>query len=256
MNRGFRIYFDDFSITSRELLMTIIFTAVLICLGIGISSCIEDGVIQKEEKYLTAFQIDNNIEMYNYVMDTKFGNILAYGTATGIDGVTMDDLGGIFWSIARDTEKYTRHSRTVCSNCGETTCCHVEYYWTWDVVDTKKMSISQFTFLGKTYPNGALNIYNPTSYYKTVKIENRIRYVYYTAPISITGTLLSDVSDGTNKNNEWNNMNIEQTIEDKTNATSMYNTIFWIFWWILIGIIDIVYIYYDNEYLEDSIYNY
>ena len=68
--------------------------------------------------------------------------------------------------------------------------------------------------------------------------------------------MFSDVSDGTNKNNEWNNMNIEQTIKDKTNATSMYNTIFWIFWWILIGIIDVIYVYYDNEYLEDSIYNY
>ena len=101
--------FENFKVTKRETLVAIAITLALIGLGIIISEAIKNNVNESNEKYYKALKINNDEEMFKYAIKTNVGYTLASGTIRAINGISIDELDGIYLSIKKvkeDVEEY------------------------------------------------------------------------------------------------------------------------------------------------------
>lgn len=70
-NNGFD--FGDFEITKREILASVSIIAVMLLIGVLISSKISEHQLDASEVYNKAVKIDNT-DLFRYSMDTNVGN--------------------------------------------------------------------------------------------------------------------------------------------------------------------------------------
>ena len=99
-------------ITKREIIFSIAIICVLLTIGFVISQTISDNIAKKNQEYDCALQIESE-EQFKYGMGTNVGNAFVYGDYISLDPVTTDAFDGFYSYLAKYTEKYTKHERTV-----------------------------------------------------------------------------------------------------------------------------------------------
>lgn len=248
--RGFD--FSDFEITKREILASISIIAVMLLIGVLISSKISEHQLDANEVYNKAVKIDN-ADLFQYGMDTNVGNAFVYGDLVAVDTVTYPEIGGEYMSVRKETEEYTRHTETVYEydKDGNVTGSHEEVYWTWDEIKRDSIDCEKVTFLGIEFNYG--QIYEPNkNYLETIydSFDSDIRYVYYGAETSYKGTIFTKLRDYTISNNTkfYNGKNIEETVETLQSGGRVI--IFWIFWIVMICGCVFGFYYAENKWLE------
>lgn len=268
-------------ITKREILVSIIIFFLLIGLGLIIHNFIIEKNILSIEKFNKALKIDNNAELFNYSIDTEVGNILAYGTFTAIDKVSIKELKNEYMYIEKVKQRYTRHSRQVCSTDSKgNTKCRTEYYYSWDDISSEDYTSKKIMFLGRKFNYSTFYGYstyrlslsnNVVDEYKNNvngnylyeekpsfwgSSEGDIRYYYVVGNISFNGTIFAKcgnkniIAEKGNKI-EIHSSNLSETIENKKNKGTIISVLYWIFWLILTGFAIYGYMYLDNNYLEN-----
>lgn len=247
--------FGDFTITKREILVSIAITFILIGIGFLISSTIQNSIYEKNEKYYKALKIENNEEQFKYAIKTNIGNTLAQGKVQAINGVSINDIEGNYIKIKKVKEKYTKHTRQVAhtTRVGNTTHTYytTEEYWTWDYAGEEEWHTEKFNFLGVDFNYGTIK-FNNESYKDTKQVDYYTRYKYYTIPFEFEGTLFTYINNNTINANEFYLQNtINNIINNKQGEAEAWNIGFWIIWIIFIIVIDFGYMYLDNNYLED-----
>lgn len=248
--------FENFKVTKRETLVSIAITLALIGLGIIISEAIKNNVNESNEKYYKALKINNDEEMFKYAIKTNVGYTLASGTIRAINGISIDELDGIYLSIKKVKEEYRKHYREekhtrIKSDGTEEIYYTTEEYWTWDYVEEEKIHVDKFNFLGVDFDYDTIEFYNQ-SYNTTKEVEYHIRYKYYTIPIEFEGTLFTYINNNTITQNKFStNKTINEIVKSKEDDVNFINAIFWITWIIFITLIDFGYVYLENNYLED-----
>ena len=247
--------FGDFSISKREILISIAIIAVMIIFGLMIHGSIEDSIMLKNQEYNLALQIDNNKDMFQYGMQTNVGNAYVYGTLKCLDPVTFEEIGGAYSAVEKVKEKYTRHTRIVTETYTDSkgnvhSRTREEEYWTWDEVDRWSKRATKISFVDVEFDYGKIK-FPSASCIKTIKESSKIRYVYYGAPIEATGTLYTKLENNTiNESSFHRNWTIEQTHEYHTSSGALI--LFWIGWTLLIGLLVFGFVYIDNHWLEDK----
>ena len=248
--------FENFKVTKRETLVAIAITLALIGLGIIISEAIKNNVNESNEKYYKALKINNDEEMFKYAIKTNVGYTLASGTIRAINGISIDELDGIYLSIKKVKEEYRKHYREekhtrIKSDGTEEIYYTTEEYWTWDYVEEEKIHVDKFNFLGVDFDYDTMEFYNQ-SYNTTKEVEYHIRYKYYTIPIEFEGTLFTYINNNAITQNKFSiNKTINEIVKSKEDDVNFINAIFWITWIIFITLIDFGYVYLENKYLED-----
>lgn len=248
--------FENFKVTKRETLVAIAITLALIGLGIIISEAIKNNVNESNEKYYKALKINNDEEMFKYAIKTNVGYTLASGTIRAINGISIDELDGIYLSIKKVKEEYRKHYREekhtrIKSDGTEEIYYTTEEYWTWDYVEEEKIHVDKFNFLGVDFDYDTIEFYNQ-SYNTTKEVEYHMRYKYYTIPIEFEGTLFTYINNNTITQNKFStNKTINEIVKSKEDDVNFINAIFWITWIIFITLIDFGYVYLENNYLED-----
>lgn len=248
--------FENFKVTKRETLVAIAITLALIGLGIIISEAIKNNVNESNEKYYKALKINNDEEMFKYAIKTNVGYTLASGTIRAINGISIDELDGIYLSIKKVKEEYRKHYREekhtrIKSDGTEEIYYTTEEYWTWDYVEEEKIHVDKFNFLGVDFDYDTIEFYNQ-SYNTTKEVEYHIRYKYYTIPIEFEGTLFTYINNNTITQNKFStNKTINEIVKSKEDDVNFINAIFWITWIIFITLINFGYVYLENNYLED-----
>lgn len=248
--------FENFKVTKRETLVAIAITLALIGLGIIISEAIKNNVNESNEKYYKALKINNNEEMFKYAIKTNVGYTLASGTIRAINGISIDELDGIYLSIKKVKEEYRKHYREekhtrIKSDGTEEIYYTTEEYWTWDYVEEEKIHVDKFNFLGVDFDYDTIEFYNQ-SYNTTKEVEYHIRYEYYTIPSEFEGTLFTYINNNAITQNKFSiNKTINEIVKSKEDDVNFINAIFWITWIIFITLIDFGYVYLENKYLED-----
>lgn len=248
--------FGDFTITKREILVSIIILALMLTLGFVIHGAIDHSMMLKHQEYNTALRIDGDAEMFSYAMQTNIGNAYVYGTWSAVDPVYYDEVDGNYSYIEKVKERYTRHTRTVTKtrvvNGKTQTYITTETYWTWDRVDSWDKHCSKINFVGSEFDYGVIE--RPgTTYITTIKESSHIRYKYYGAPISCDMTIYADLRDGTvNSVDTYHYKNIEETHKLMTSKGGL--VIFWILWSIFIIFLIGGFFVIDNYWLEDRRY--
>jgi hypothetical protein len=241
-------------VTKREVLFSIVIICIMLIIGIVIAGNINDAVMDKQQEYITAVQINNDKDLFEYGMRTDVGNAFVYGELKAVDTVTFDEIGGEYSSVEKVKEKYTRHTRTVTKtrtvNGKTQTYTETEVYWTWDEVDRWGKHSDKITFLDVEFDYGAID-FPYRSYIDTQDGGYHIRYVYYGAPTHSIGTIYTKLEDGTiSRSTMYHDCTIEQALEI---ATSDFGIVFfWIAWIFLTGGIVYGFYYIDNRWLEDN----
>lgn len=247
--------FENFTITKREVLVCIAITLILIGLGFLISSIIVNKINENNEKYYKSLKINNDQEMFKYAITTNIGNTLAQGKVQAVEGVSIADIGGKYFKIKKVKERYTMHTRQVphTVHTGKTTMTYytTEEYWTWDYMGEEEFHTEKFNFLGVVFDYGIIN-FNNEKHKETKNVDYYTRYQYYITPFEFNGTLFTYINNNTiNQNEFFINTNIETIIQEKEKSIEIFKRVFWIIWLIFIGLIDFVYMYLENNYLED-----
>lgn len=243
--------FGDFEITKREILASISIIAVMLLIGVLISSKISEHQMDKNEVYNKAVKIESQ-DMFEYGMRTNVGNAFVYGDLEAVDTVTYPEIGGEYMSVEKVKERYTRHTRTVTKtrtvNGKTQTYTETEVYWTWDAIDRWSEHCNKVTFLGVEFDYG--QIYKPSEHHiDTQKESSHIRYVYYGSDTKYTGTIFTNLRDKTiNDTSFYNGTNIEETVDRLESGGGVI--IFWIFWILLTGGCVFGFYYIDNKWLE------
>lgn len=244
--------FGDSEITKREILASISIIAVMILIGVLISSKISEHQMDKNEIYNKAVKIENT-DLFQYGMDTNVGNAFVYGNLEVVDTVTYPEINGEYMYVEKVKEKYTKHTRQVAHtrtvNGKSQTYYTTETYWTWDRVGSEDKKCSEVTFCEIKFNSNKIQL--PSSgYIDTVKESSHIRYKYYGVGTKYEGTIFTDLRDNTisDESKFYNDMNIEETVEYLESDVGV--VIFWIIWVLLICGCVFGFYYLDNKWLE------
>lgn len=246
-NRGFD--FGDFEITKREILASISIIAVMLLIGVLISSKISEHQLDANEVYNKAVKIDNT-DLFQYGMDTNVGNAFVYGDLVAVDTVTYTEICGEYMYIEKVKEKYTKHTRTVTyKDSNGKTHTKKETYWTWDRVDSEDKKCQEISFCGITFNTNKIDLPS-TDYIDTIKESSHIRYKYYGVGTNYIGTIFTDLRDKTISDNTkfYKDKNIEETVKQLESGGGAI--IFWIFWIVLICGCVFGFYYAENKWLE------
>lgn len=240
--------FGDFEITKREIIASISIIAVMLLIGVLISSKISDWQISQNDKYNKAVKIEST-DLFQYGMETNIGNAFVYGKLKAVDTVTYPEIGGKYIYVKKVKEKYTQHTRRVAHKSGKRTYYTTETYWTWDYVGKESKQAKKINFCGIDFKSNKI-ILPDDEYIDTVKESRRIRYKYYGVGIKYTGTIFTTLKDKTisDKSVFYNNRNINETVEHL--ESDMPLILFRIGWILLTGLAVFGFYYLDNDWLE------
>lgn len=258
-------------ITLREILVSIAIFFVLSGIGYLIYEYIDDK--SEIKKYETAQIIEDNKEKLDYLVNTKFGNVLISSTfKTGDkDDVKFDEINGEYAFIKRVKERYTMHTRTVCSGSGKNMVCRPEMYWTWDCVDSDKKYAKNINFIGYSFdgkkllnqvPNKNLKLSKKIYNQKYEKIETKyvyetsdVRYYYEYIPLNFKATVFTNTRDKElfKDYTLFYKKTPEQVVENIKSSTKTNKLSFIIVWLLMTAGVIYWYISLDNNYLEDEI---
>lgn len=240
---------SDFKITKREIIMSISIIAIMLLIGVLISSKISESYMDKNEIYNKAIKTKNQ-ETFKYGMRTNVGNAFVYGDLKAVDTVSYPEIEGEYMYIKKIKEKYTKHTRTVTytdSNGKRKT--KKETYWTWDEVNRESKKCKEISFCGVIFDVGKIDIPG-TNYIDTIKESSRIRYKYYGTGTEFKGTIFTKLENNTISDNTGfhNNKTIEETVKSLESGGGLI--VFWIFWILLICGCVYGFYYIDNKWLE------
>ena len=244
---------NDGEFTKRELLFSIVIVCIFLVIGCLIHTKINNSIMEKQQKYNQAAQIDNDKELFIYGMQTNIGPSFVYGELNTIDPVSFPELANQYSYVKKVKEKYTRHTRTVTKtrtvNGKSQSYTTTETYYSWDEVDSWSKHATKISFLGVEFDYGKIH-FPSSSYIDTIKESRKIRYVYYGSEISYIGTIYTTMSDNDiSECSIYQNTTIEEVLKDlNTNCTLI---LFWIGWIILTGFVVFGFGMLDNYWLED-----
>jgi len=246
------IDFGAFEITKRELLASVSIVAVLLLIGILISGKIADYQMDQNAKYNKAAKIESH-DLFEYGMRTNIGDAFVYGDLAAIDTVTYPEIGGGYMRVEKVKECYTMHTRQVphtkTVNGKTVTYYTTETYWTWDRVGSEYRICDEVSFLGIAFNTSKIDIPG-SSYISTVKESSHVRYKYYGVGIEFTGTIFTDLRNGTitDRTPFYENCTIDDTLNLLKTDFAVIG--FWIFWVILTCTCVFGFYYIDNRWLE------
>lgn len=242
---------NDFKITKREVLVSIIIIAIMLLFGIVIHGSISDRLMLKHQKYNTALQIENDSDLFAYGMKTNIGNAFVYGDLKAVDTVTYPEIGGDYMYVEKVKERYTMHTRTVTTTVNGKTQTRTETYWTWDRVGSESKKCKEISFCGIVFDSNKINLPSD-KYIDTIKESRHIRYKYYGTDIEFTGTIFAELKDNTIPDNTafYNNDTIEDVM--KSFKSNWQLVLFWIGWVLLTSGFVVGFYFIDNKWLEDK----
>lgn len=243
-------YFDEFTITKREIIASISIICIFLVLGILISGKMQQKESQQLLRYEQAIQIEDPA-VFAHGMDTSIGDAFIYGEIISNNPVSSDKLNGQYMLLREEEEHYEMHTRVV-SN-GKT--CHSEVYYTWDHYKSVTNNTDTINFLGRDFDFNLFASKCNANYIDTIRddSDNDIRYVYYGIPVTVDATVFGVLSEGTIKGDikVFEHKSIEGTLKSIEASPTFDNICFWIFWVLLTGFIVFVFYYLDNNWLNN-----
>lgn len=244
--------YNDFEITKREVIASISIIAIMLLIGVLISTKISERQMDKNEMYNKAIKIEDS-DMFEYGMRTNVGNAFVYGDLEAVDTVTYPEIGGEYMYVEKVEEHYNMHTRQVAHtrtvNGKTQTYYTTETYWSWDWAGSEDIKCKEVSFLGVTFTSNKIDLPS-TSYIDTINESSHVRFKYYGIDTKYTGTIFADLRDNTIPDNTqfYNNKTIDETVDSLT--SSIGTVVFWILWIILIIAVVFGFYYIDNRWLE------
>ena len=238
-------------ITKREVLLSTIIICVMLIIGKLIVDSIVNSATEKAFDLQTATQVYDK-ETFQYIKNVNAGMFLAEGQLIADELITLPELHGTYSKIEKVKEEYTEHTRTVTKTDEKgNSYTETEPYYEWDVVKREEFVTKSFSFLGQRFTAKEIKYKVPTSYNKTIYKNSDVRYLYYTAPVVVEGTIIGNANSKTFKDMEFKKgYTIEKTIQKAEKKIENAPIVFWILWSLLIATLVILFIKAENNWLN------
>lgn len=240
-------------ITKREIIVSVAIVAIMLTIGIFISSSINESYLNRVQEYNTALPVDTK-ELFEYGMRTSVGKAFVYGELTVVDPVSYEEIDGDYWYVKRTLEEYCRHTKVVSESYKDSdgkikTRTKTEEYWTWDTIRSDSKSCTAVIFLGVTFDQSKFG--HPYSHHiDTVSAGYHKRYVFRGVPTEFKGTIYTKLYNG--DISKHNTLLVNQNIDEARESMISFNWcyVFWALWILLIAGLVIVFYCIDNRWLE------
>lgn len=241
--------FDEFEVTKRELIGSVVIVAFMMAIGFLISEKISEVYEDKQRKYNQAIDVESP-ELFEYGLATNVGNVFAYGELRAVDPVTFPEIGGHYFEIEKEREEYTEHEREVEHTDSEgNTYYTTEVYYSWDCASSEFLHCTEIEFLGIEFDAEKIN-YSNSKYIKTIYEDSYNRFVYYGTAPECNGTIFTTLSKNTISDNTrfYANQTIGAVRESLTGDVGIL--FFWIAWIMLMILAVYGFYYLDNRWLD------
>lgn len=236
-------------ITKREILASISIIAVLLLVGVLISSKISDYQMEENEKYNKVVKIEST-DLFQYGMETNVGNAFVYGELKAVDAVTYPEIGGEYMYVEKVEEHYNMHTRTYTTTDGKGhTQTHTEVYWSWDYAGKEAKTCNEISFCSITFKSNKIALPD-ADYIDIIKESSHVRFKYYGVPTQLKGTIFTDLRNKTisDKSEFYDDRTIDEAVDELESGAGLLN--FWIIWIIVIAVCVYGFYYLDNKWLE------
>lgn len=128
------MYFGEFEITIREIIISISMLLLGVFFILLITNEIKDSYVGINDEYLTA-DVYNTQDQFDFGLSGGTGPAFIKASITTDTTVSLPEITEEYVYISRVKEKYSPHTRMVSYPCGKNTCFRTETYYSWDVVE-------------------------------------------------------------------------------------------------------------------------
>lgn len=249
--------YDDWKITWREALFSVIIIAVLYGIGVWISNPILSSATEEAQRVITMTKV-SDAEKFGYIRRTNVGNFLAEGDLIANDTITLSEFPGKYSRIKKVKEEYRSHTETYTTTDDDgDTHTHTRIVWEWEVVKTENFQTQTYTFLGTRFTGKEIDYSCPTTESKTIYDKKLwgtdVRYTYYTTPLVVSGTMRGVTENKAYKDLKFKRGTTIKEIIDKAERKQHNAPItFWVLWSIVIAGAVFLFVYCENDWLEDK----
>lgn len=252
-------------ITLREILFSTIIISVVFGLGILIDRSFIPHLTESALKVVSAVQVDNLPDRFDYIRRTEVGDFMAAGVLEARDPVSLPELHGgrKYLEIKKEKERYTEHTETITEEDEDgNTHTRTETYYSWDGAGKETYQATEYNFLGQVFKYSEVKfsywLQRDTTIYERDRgfwgpREGDIRYVYTTWPDKTIGLMSGEARDKWYKGLVFEK---DQTIEGKIKwaerRIEVVPYVFWTFWILLILGLVFGFYWLENNWLEDE----
>ena len=241
-------------ITKREILISTVIVAVMLGIGIWISSPILSKALNNYIEIASSVVV-GDAEKFDYIKRTDAGRFIADGTLYVTDTVRLEELHKPYSYIKKVKEEYRLHTETYTTTDGKGHVqTHTRTYHSWDEMKHWTYKSENGVFLGQDFKMAELYRYrskkDTTINMPKKFLENDTRYVYYTCPPSFDGVLV-----GTALNKQYNDVKFKEGmdsakyLEHNERSINSGTAVFWILWVLLTGFIVVGFYALENKWL-------
>lgn len=154
-----RLYIGEFEIKPREVIVCSGIIALMVLFGLFLKNTIVEAMIESNNIYYRAIQINDEPKLFKQAIDTDVGNALVYGTAKASPPVTRPEVKGEYMFLEKIHEHYTRHSRIVTyKDSNGNTKTKEEVTYSWDFNGSEQSKSENIEFLGVTFKNTLIGV--------------------------------------------------------------------------------------------------
>lgn len=245
--------FMNFEITKREVITSIVIFSIMFSIGLSLMSDQEQKQMDHNEIYNKAVKIESQ-DIFQYGLRTNIGNAFVSGNIVAKSPVSYPEVDGKYAYIEKVKEVYTMHTRRVAHtrtiNGKSSTYYTTEIYWTWDYHGKDSKNVSELIFNGVTFPFEKIDLPG-ASYIDTIYESGHVRYRFYGVKSFLTGTIFTNLKDGTISDNSmfYENMSIDETYNHLIDSSKYRIIILWIIWTIITGALIFAFVSLENRWL-------
>ena len=241
-------------ITLREILVSTLILAIMVGIGIWVSSPIMRGSTERYLDKMSSVSVTDSAE-FDYIRRTDAGRFVAEGTLSAVDAVTLPELPKRYTYIRKVQEEYRLHTETYTTtdSKGHTTV-HTRTYHSWDEIRHWTYETETVNFLGQNFKAEEVFRYRPMKD-TTIKAErkffqNDTRYVYYTCPEIYDGIMTGVAKDKVyNSPSFREGKTIDWYFKDAEASLQGGYILFWVLWILLTGGVITLFYCLENKWL-------
>jgi hypothetical protein len=241
-------------ITKREILVSTLILAVMVGIGVWVSSPIMRGSTERYLDTMSSVSVTDSAK-FDYIRRTDVGRFVAEGTLSAIDVVTIPELPRPYSYIRKVQEEYRLHTETYTTTDGKGhTTVHTRTYHSWDEIRHWTYETDSVSFLGQHFKAKEVFRYRPAKD-TTIKAEKRLfhddtRFIYYTCPITYDGIMTGTAKDKTyNEPHFKEGKTVDWYFKDAEASLQGGYILFWVLWILLTGGVITLFYCLENKWL-------
>jgi hypothetical protein len=247
--------------------------AFFIVTGTWLHNLVLDGSDKQSRLYTTALKVENK-DHFNYAIETKQGNMLAWAEFKAKTPVKYPEMNQGFLAVEKIKEEYTRHETQNCStDANGNQHCYTSVTYSWDSWGGQKVETPEVIVNDRDYPASLFDFTlrdikaseiipgvtddefypNGKGHWLLGESVGDIRYVYKVVDANLSGSIFVNTSNGTLSAYNGGKINVsplsvKERIENEQKNATLQKWFFIVMWTVLtIGaIIGSIYLLLEN----------